>query len=278
MDKFPDWSTTFGVGISQMLTRLLNFLPSLFGAVALLLIGWVSARLLRKLAIRLSLGLDRMMDRLHRRSGLSRPHVPSASAQIIGSVVFWVVMLVFLTAATQLLGLAVFSTWLGRVVEYLPTLIAGGLIVLAGFVVSSLAKDMVVAAAPVAENQRLLLGRIVQGIILASTIVIGSQQIGIDVTFLVIIAAVIAVTLFGGVALAVSLGARTFVSNLIGAHYLRQIYQIGQTVRIGEHEGKILDLTPTALILETADGRVTVPAKVFNEHPIVLLIGDDARG
>lgn len=278
MDKFPDWSTTFGVGISQMLTRLLNFLPSLIGAVALLLIGWVSARLLRKLAIRLSLGLDRMMDRLHRRSGLSRPHVPSASAQIIGSVVFWVVMLVFLTAATQLLGLAVFSTWLGRVVEYLPTLIAGGLIVLAGFVVSSLAKDMVVAAAPVAENQRLLLGRIVQGIILASTIVIGSQQIGIDVTFLVIIAAVIAVTLFGGVALAVSLGARTFVSNLIGAHYLRQVYQIGQTVRIGEHEGKILDLTPTALILETQDGRVTVPAKVFNEHPIVLLIGDDARG
>ena len=278
MDKFPDWGATFGLGIAQMLTRLLNFLPSLLGAIALLLIGWVSARLLRKLAIRLSLGLDHMMDRLHRRSGLTRARVPSASAQIIGSVVFWVVMLVFLTAATQLLGLAVFSTWLTRVVEYLPTLIAGGLIVLAGFVVSTLAKDMVVAAAPVAENQRLLLGRIVQGIILASATVIGAQQIGIDVTFLVIIAAVIAVTLFGGVALAVSLGARSFVSNLIGAHYLRQNYQIGQTVRVGEHQGKILDLTPTVLVLETPDGRVTVPAKVFNEHPIVLLIGDDARG
>ena len=278
MDKFPDWGATFGLGIAQMLTRLLNFLPSLLGAIALLLIGWVSARLLRKLAIRLSLGLDHMMDRLHRRSGLTRARVPSASAQIIGSVVFWVVMLVFLTAATQLLGLAVFSTWLTRVVEYLPTLIAGGLIVLAGFVVSTLAKDMVVAAAPVAENQRLLLGRIVQGIILASATVIGAQQIGIDVTFLVIIAAVIAVTLFGGVALAVSLGARSFVSNLIGAHYLRQNYQIGQTVRVGEHQGKILDLTPTVLVLETPDGRVTVPAKVFNDHPIVLLIGDDARG
>ncbi len=278
MDKFPDWGATFGLGITQMLTRLLNFLPSLIGAIALLVIGWVSARLLRKLAIRLSLGLDHMMDRLHRRKGLTRARVPSASAQIIGSVVFWVVMLIFLTAATQLLGLAVFSTWLRHVVEYLPTLIAGGLIVLAGFVVSALAKDMVVAATPVAENQRLLLGRIVQGIILASAIVIGAQQIGIDVTFLVIIAAVIAVTLFGGVALAVSLGARNYVSNLIGAHYLRQSYQIGQTVRVGEHQGKILDLTPTVLVLETPEGRVTVPAKVFNEHPIVLLIGDDARG
>jgi hypothetical protein len=278
MDKFPDWGATFGLSITQMLTRLVNFLPSMLGAIALLLIGWVSARLLRKLAIRLSLGLDRMMDRLHRRKGLTRAHVPSASAQIIGSVVFWVVILVFLTAATQLLGLAVFSTWLRRVVEYLPTLIAGGLIVLAGFVVSALARDMVVAAAPVAENQRLLLGRIVQGIILASATVIGAQQIGIDVTFLVIIAAVIAVTLFGGVALAVSLGARTFVSNLIGAHYLRQSYQIGQIVRVGEHQGKILDLTPTVLVLETTDGRVTVPAKVFNEQAIVLLIGDDARG
>ena len=277
MDKIPDWGTTFGLGITQMLTRLLNFLPSLLGAIALLLIGWVSARLLRKLTIRLSLGLDRMMDRLHRRKGLTRARVPGASAQIVGSVVFWVVILVFLTAATQLLGLAVFSTWLRRVVEYLPTLIASGLIVLAGFVVSALAKDMVVAAAPVAENQRLLLGRIVQSIILASAIVIGAQQIGIDVTFLVIIAAVIAVTLFGGVALSVSLGASTFVSNLIGAHYLQQIYQIGQTVRIGEHQGKILDFTSTVLVLETPGGRVTVPAKVFNEQPIVLLIGDDAR-
>jgi len=42
-------------------------------------------------------------------------------------------------------------------------------------------------------------------------------------------------------------------------------------VRIGEIEGTILELTAVSIVLETEHGRVNVPAKVYNEAPIVLL-------
>ena len=78
------------------------------------------------------------------------------------------------------------------------------------------------------------------------------------------------------VALALSLGARTYVANLIGGHHLRHSFSVGQTVRMGGFEGRILDLTPVAVVLETEEGRVTLPAKVYGEEAIVLRIGEKA--
>ena len=200
----------------------------------------------------------------------SPKRLSSASAKILGSVVFWVVVLFFLTAATQVLGLHTFTTWLARVVDYLPTVFVGALIIVAGFLVSRLAREVVQAAAAGAgERQRALIGRVVQAAILVTAILVGAEQIGIKVTFLVILAAAAGISLVGAVALALSLGARDYVANLIGAHYLRQRYSVGQHVRVAGYEGRILEMTETAVVLETAEGRASLPAKVFNEQPIV---------
>jgi len=44
--------------------------------------------------------------------------------------------------------------------------------------------------------------------------------------------------------------------------------------RLGGLEGEILELTPTSVILASDRGRVTVPARVFNETTTALLSGD----
>jgi small-conductance mechanosensitive channel len=165
------------------------------------------------------------------------------------------------------------------VVDYLPTVFVGALIVIAGFLVSKLAREVVQAAAVKAgERQRVMIGRVVQAGILITAILVGAEQIGIRVTFLVILAATVCISLVGAVALALSIGAREYVANLIGAHYLRQRYSIGQHVRVAGIEGRILELTETAVILETAEGRASIPAKVFNEQTIVLVLSGKHHG
>jgi len=261
-----------GAAFSQIGARLLEYAPSVIGATLILLAGWLIARLLRSLAVKLMGVLELLLHRVSRGRGAASPRIPSASVEIVGSILFWVVILFFVAAATQVMGLSVFTAWLKDLVSYLPTLLAGALIILAGVLFSGLARDVTVAALPaLAEPQRLLLGRLVQGTLLMAAIVVGADQVGIKITFLVILAAVVTSAIVGGVALAVSLGARAYVSNLIGAHYLRQAFRAGQRVRMGGLEGTILELTAVSVIIETADGRVTVPAKVFNEEPIVLL-------
>ncbi len=279
MEIFTRWSDALAGVLNQTVERLALYLPNVLGAFLLLLVGWLIAHVLRATAVRLTLLGERALARISTGRGALAVHIPSASAKIFGSVVFWVVVLFFLTAATQVLGLNTFTAWLSRVVDYLPTVFVGALIIIAGFLVSRLAREVVEAAAASAgERQRALIGRVVQAGILITAILVGAEQVGIKVTFLVILAAVAGISLVGAVALALSIGAREYVANLIGAHYLRQRYSIGQHVRVAGNEGRILELTETAVVIETAEGRASIPAKSFNEQTIVLLMNGKRDG
>jgi small-conductance mechanosensitive channel len=274
MEIFSQWRDALAAVLGQTVERLMFYLPNVLGAFLLLLVGWIVAHLFRATAVRLTLIGEHALARISVGRGALPSRLPGASARIFGSVVFWLVLLFFLTAATQVLGLNTFTAWLSRVVDYLPTVFVGALIVVAGYLVSKLARDVVQAAtARAGERQQALIGRVVQAAILITAILVGAEQVGIRVTFLIILAATACIAMVGAVALALSLGAREYVANLIGAHYLRQRYSVGQHVRVSGFEGRILELTDTAVILETAEGRASLPAKVFNEQAIVLLVG-----
>lgn len=273
MTLFVEWSTALQDVLSAFLGKASQFFPKLVGALLLLLIGWLIARLLRSIGTNVVMTLERVLSQSSiARTGAS-VKLPLVSARMLGSILFWLVLLFFVTAATEVMGLEIFTAWLAQLVGYLPTVAAGGLIIVVGVLASRMARQLV-EAAPVGEvrAQRELLGRMAQAVILITAILVGADQVGIRVTFLVIMAAVIVAALVGAAALAISLASRSYVANLIGSHYLRQTYAIGQQVRVDGHEGKILEMSATSLVLETRDGRVSLPAKLFNDAAIVLLI------
>lgn len=279
MTLFVEWSTALQDVLSAFLGKASQFLPKLVGALLLLLVGWLLARLLRSIGTNVVMTLERVLSQSSiARTGTS-VRLPLISARMLGSILFWLVLLFFVTAATDVMGLDIFTAWLAQLVGYLPTVAAGGLIIIVGVLASRMARQLV-EAAPVGEvqAQRELLGRMVQAVILITAVLVGADQIGIRVTFLVVMAAVIVAALVGAAALAVSLAARSYVANLIGSHYLRQTYSIGQQVRVDGHEGKILDMSATSLVLETRDGRVSLPAKLFNDSAIVLLVDRPDEG
>lgn len=236
MTLFVEWSTALQDVLSAFLGKASQFLPKLVGALLLLLVGWLLARLLRSIGTNVVMTLERVLSQSSiARTGTS-VRLPLISARMLGSILFWLVLLFFVTAATDVMGLDIFTAWLAQLVGYLPTVAAGGLIIIVGVLASRMARQLV-EAAPVGEvqAQRELLGRMVQAVILITAVLVGADQIGIRVTFLVVMAAVIVAALVGAAALAVSLAARSYVANLIGSHYLRQTYSIGQQVRVDGH-------------------------------------------
>jgi small-conductance mechanosensitive channel len=180
----------------------------------------------------------------------------------------------FFTAATETLGLPVLATWLGGVSYYLPRVLVAVLIVFAGLLAGNLARDAITGAADAARlTYGSLLGQAVQGVILLIAIVTSVDQLGIESRFLTATITIVIGAIIGAAALAFGLGSRTAVSNIIAVHYLRQIYRVGHTVKVGNVHGKILEITPTAVIIEESDGRVLVPAKEFSEGISVLITG-----
>jgi hypothetical protein len=271
MNQLRNLGDALAIVGSTLLERFVVFVPSVIGAVLLLLAGWVLARVLRVLATRAAMLLDTLLARVGGPAGVERLRMGRA-AGMLGTAVFWVVLLFFATAATQVLGLQTFTDWLARLIDYLPTLAAGVLIVVVGYVVSRVLGDVVRATATRLDPaQRSVLARLTQVAILVGAVLVGADQIGIRITFLAIFAGAAAAAVVGGLAIAVGLGARDHIANLIGAHHLRQVFSVGQTVRVAGHQGRILEVTTEALILDTVEGRVTLPGRVYSEQPITVI-------
>lgn len=273
MEIFSKWSEAFSGVFNRTVEHLLLYLPNIFGAILILLLGWIVAHFLRMITVRIASFGGRLLEKSFSKSRVPLVQLSKKSSKIISNVIFWVVILFFLATATNVLGLHTFTTWLAGVVDYLPTVFAGALIIIAGFLVSQVAREVAQAAAVnTEERRRVLIGKIVQVGIFTTAILVGAEQIGIKVTFLVVIVAAIGFALVGAVALALSLGARDYVANLIGGHYLRKRYSVGQRIRVAGFEGRILELTETEVVLETTEGRTSLPANVYNKESIVLVV------
>lgn len=270
---YGKWVTGLSAVFTRLWERVGELLPTLIGALALLLVGWVLARLLRTWTGWLISHLDRLAASRLVRDALRRGGVERPVAEAIGATIFWLVLLLFVTAATETLGLPVLTTWLGGLAQYLPRVLVAVLIVIAGLLAGSLARSAVAtAAAGAGTAYPELLGRGAQGVILLVAGVTAVDQLGVDSRFLTATLTVIVGAGVAGIALAFGFGARTTVGNILASHYLRQTYEVGHRVRIGAVEGRIVEITPTSVILEGPEGRVLVPAKEFSEAVSVLVI------
>jgi len=113
--------------------------------------------------------------------------------------------------------------------------------------------------------------RVAQTSVLVVALLVGADQIGLEVRWVAILVTVTLGVTLGGAALAVSFGSKHFIANAIGAHYMRQSFRVGEKVRVAGYEGRIIDINATSIVLETASGRVNIPAGAYSNSPIELL-------
>jgi len=256
--------------------EVIENLPRIAGALILLLAGWLVAHLIRLASIKFLNLMNHFLERLL--TGRTRAVVRFSSGvtRLVAGVLFWITLFIFTTAALRIAGLAGIASWLERIVEYLPSIITGGLIILFGYVLSALVKDVTLAAAHSGElAEAEIISRLAQAITFVTALIIGIDQIGIDVTFITTMLGVSTAALLTGFALAFGIGARTLVSNLIASHYIKELVEPAQKIRIGEWEGTVLAISATAVILNTPEGRISIPAKLYQEQPVVVLVKDD---
>jgi len=278
MADASDITTQLETTVQELTANVVAALPSIAAALLLLLVGIFAARLVRSLTLKLLHLLNLFLEQVL--SGRTRAVVffSAGITRLVASILYWIILFIFVTAALDTAGLTGVSAWLERIVDFLPGIVTGGLIILLGYILAGLVRDVTLAAAHSAEfTEAVVISRLAQAITLVTALIIGLQQIGIDVSFLTTILGISSAALLFGFALAFGLGARTLVSNLIAAHHLRDILEPGQTIRIRDWEGTVLEVSPTAVILDTEQGRTTIPAKLYQEEAVVTLLADNGR-
>lgn len=248
------------------------YAPRLAGALVLLLIGWLVALGLKALALRLTAAAHRRLDRALPTSAAGA--APSeAPGRGLATMVFWTVLIFFSALALHVLAIDALSTVLGRLAIYLPNLLAGGVILFIAILMAGAASQLVrtALAETLGLERAVRFSRLIQFSVVAVAGIVAADQVGLEVSFLTTMLSVFAGAFLGAVALGIGLGSRDLFGNLLGAHGMRETYRPGQVVRVGEHSGRILELTATSLVLDTPEGRLSVPAKRFHELETLLV-------
>lgn len=134
--------------LSNLLDRVFTFLPQLFGAIALLLVAWALASLLRLVISRAlqSSGLD---SRLGQQVAAKEEPASVPVSRSLADAVYWLVFLLFLPAVLGVLGL---SGLLGPVQEltdqllgFLPRILGAVVILAVGWFVARIVQRVVVS-------------------------------------------------------------------------------------------------------------------------------------
>ncbi len=265
------WATQIQTAARDVAASVIAYVPQLAGALLLLLIGWLAARLTRVVLVRGAGALSAAVTRLTPRRMARRMAVSRQALDLFGNVGFWAVLLLFVAAAAEAAALPVLSSWLDQIVAFMPRALAAAAIILLGWVLSGIARDAVTAPLSAAGMSHAgFVGVTIQATVLTASIIVGTSQIGIDVTFLTIIAATALGSILISFAVAFALGARDLVANLIGIQQMRTRFLVGQTVRIGDCEGEIVEFTPNAVVIDTEDGTLHVPGQRFSTDDTLL--------
>jgi hypothetical protein len=272
MERLRIWGTLLLGVLRDTLDGLLTYLPVALTAAGVLLVGWLLARLARALVRRGMTSMDRLFGRvLPRTPGRSHAAVGGTS-RALSSVVYWTVLLIFAATALRILGGELLERWTAELLAYLPSAIGGILIILIAIVGGTLVRNVIEqASSGLGLAQAALLARLAQISVVLSGLVIGIDQLGVNVDFLVLLSTVIAAAVFGGIALVFAFGTRQHLANLISAHYARKHYAPGDHIRVGAFEGRVLDIADGCVFIETDVGDVSVPAQQFSREPFVKL-------
>jgi small-conductance mechanosensitive channel len=272
--------TTFSAAIlDQAGKELGSFLPRLGGALALLIIGLLVARLLGSLLVRVlrGVGVDELAERGGVNRVLERAGLGNSLARLTGRAIRIAVSVVVIFAALSLLGLQFLSQSLNQGVLLLPKLLLAGALVLAGVVLAGFARERV-DRLTYQLDLPVPLGGVAQITVLAIFGIIAAAQIAISTLVLLILIGILLGSAAGTLALAFGLGGRDVARAMSAGRYLQHDYTLGQDIGFGDVRGRITAIESTSTILEDRDGNsLRVPNHLLMETVVTIYRTEQAK-
>lgn len=255
----------------RYMDTILAALPGLVGGLVVLLVGYGIAALLRWITMRVlrSTGLARLAEG----NGLDNTLAAFGGAVVLlGRIVFYVVMLFFILAAAEVMGLTLLIDGLRELFAYLPRLLAASAVFLAGLWLGRKVRgaiDGLTSAMGVSGGR--IVGRLVFGVIVLFMSITALNIAGMDTSLITSnITLLIGGTLLS-FAIAYGFASRDVLTNLLGSFYGRDRFEPGMRVRIGADEGVIERIDSIAMTLRTADRLVVIPASMLVSSRIEVL-------
>jgi len=106
----------------EILQGFADSIPKIFGAIIIIIIGVIIAKLLKKIIQRVleTIGIDKLGEKLNEIEMVNKADVKIKFSAILAKIVYYMVLLVFLMAATSQLEMEAVSNLVQNLIEFVP--------------------------------------------------------------------------------------------------------------------------------------------------------------
>jgi hypothetical protein len=182
-----DWGTALFNALSNAVNLILTFIPRLIGFLIILIVGLIIAALVARAVTFLlrKVGFDRVSDRVGLTRFEQRMGIKMDTAGVLGRIVYWFILLIFLVAAADALGVPAVSNILNTLVAYIPNVFVAILVLFLGTLAATVVADLVRGAVASANigNPNIFAG-IARWAIIGFAALIALEQLQITPTLL----------------------------------------------------------------------------------------------
>ena len=204
--------------VKAMSVKIWSYIPAIAGAIVILVVGWLIAKVIEAIIARVlkTVKLDAASEKAGIAGVLAKGEIRMTLSELIGAVVYWLVMLIVLATTLDALNLKIASELLTRVVGYVPNILGAIFILILGAFVANFVGAVVRTAGNNAgiKNTKML-SQLAQTILMVFAVIIAIEQLQVATTLLILSVNIILVSIGLGSAIAFGLGCKDIAGKFM---------------------------------------------------------------
>ncbi|MDI6603419.1 MAG: hypothetical protein QME57_04950 [Patescibacteria group bacterium] len=159
-----NWMETTTAGLLALWSGFLGFIPNLICVIIVFIVGWLVAQAIGKLVaeILIRIKLNQFFERAGWKTALEKAELKVNPSDFIGAIVKWILVIVFMLIAVEILGLVGFADFLRSILAYLSNVVIAVLILVVTVIVVDIVEKILRATV---EGMRVGYGRLVSTIV-----------------------------------------------------------------------------------------------------------------
>ncbi len=247
--------------LTQVVARFAAAIPKVVGALIVAIVGWIVSRIVSRALWKLlqKAGADRLARRLNASDFVQRARIEIVPSKLIAHLIYYVLLLIFLMAATDVLGMPVVSQMVADLIAYIPNFVAAVLLFIIGIMLSEGVKKVTLAACqsmgiPSAD----IIANFAFYLVFLTLTISALAQARIETELITANLTVILAGIVVAFAIGYGLASRDTMANFLASFYSRSKVQVGDVITIDDARGRVISMDSTSLTLESDDGRLIV--------------------
>lgn len=260
-EGLANWIDTLIEPFANMGEAFVAFLPYLLVGLIVLGVGLLIAKIVRAILRKTTekLQLDAAAKKLGLGDLLGKFGIQKPFSEILSSAIYWVLILVFLKVASDIMGVKDISAFINSLILFLPKLLISGFILLGGLLAADFVRGMTHSALDrFGFDYSGLVAGFLYGLLAVMIFTVVLSQLGIETELINASVKIFLGALALAIAIALGFGLRPVARNVVSGVYARDLFPPGSIVEIEDKEATIVEVGAVATRLERGENRFFV--------------------